>query len=131
MPLILTIWPKYGALRIKAGVAPGMVKLPAKRSGSFRSHYRLNQQQDTGLALTRIVSSGVPSLLNPISENRMLHSGVRKEKIRTFNYRQNRVTDHRIELPLYNLDSFVEGNIDGIVKNLCTGTSASGCWRRD
>ena len=48
----------------------------------------------------------------------LIGSGGREEKIRTYNYPQNRVTDHRIEVTLYNLDSFVEGNIDGIVEQL-------------
>jgi peptide chain release factor 1 len=38
-------------------------------------------------------------------------SGDRSEKIRTYNYPQNRVTDHRIELTLYNLDRFMEGDL--------------------
>ncbi len=48
----------------------------------------------------------------------LIGGGGREEKIRTYNYPQNRVTDHRIEVNLYNLDSFVEGNIDGIVEKL-------------
>ena len=48
----------------------------------------------------------------------LIGGGGREEKIRTYNYPQNRVTDHRIEVTLYNLDSFVEGNIDGIVEKL-------------
>ncbi len=38
-------------------------------------------------------------------------SGDRAEKIRTYNFPQNRVTDHRIELTLYNLDRFMEGSV--------------------
>lgn len=38
-------------------------------------------------------------------------TGERSEKIRTYNYPQNRVTDHRIGLTLYNLDRFVEGEL--------------------
>jgi len=45
-------------------------------------------------------------------------TGSRSEKIRTYNYPQNRVTDHRIELTLYNLDRFMEGDIDQIIKEL-------------
>ncbi len=42
----------------------------------------------------------------------------REEKIRTYNFPQNRVTDHRIGLTLYNLDRFVEGDVDEMVSAL-------------
>jgi len=45
-------------------------------------------------------------------------TGSRGEKIRTYNYPQNRVTDHRIELTLYNLDRFMEGDIDQMIREL-------------
>jgi len=45
-------------------------------------------------------------------------TGSRGEKIRTYNYPQNRVTDHRIDLTLYNLDRFMEGDIDQIIREL-------------
>ena len=45
-------------------------------------------------------------------------TGGREEKIRTYNYPQNRVTDHRIELTLYNLDRFMEGDIDQMITEL-------------
>src|SRR3954470_21855056 len=47
-------------------------------------------------------------------------SGGREEKIRTYNYAQNRVTDHRIGLTLYNLDRFMEGDLDEMIKSLQT-----------
>jgi len=47
-------------------------------------------------------------------------SGGREEKIRTYNYAQNRVTDHRIGLTLYNLDRFIEGDIWGMIEALQT-----------
>ena len=45
-------------------------------------------------------------------------TGERNERIRTYNFPQNRVTDHRIELTLYNLPTFIEGDIDGILEPL-------------
>jgi peptide chain release factor 1 len=45
-------------------------------------------------------------------------SGGREEKIRTYNYAQNRVTDHRIGLTLYNLDRFMEGDLQEMIKSL-------------
>jgi peptide chain release factor 1 len=45
-------------------------------------------------------------------------SGDRSEKIRTYNFPQNRVTDHRIELTLYNLDRFMEGDIGEMIDAL-------------
>ena len=42
----------------------------------------------------------------------------RSEKIRTYNYPQNRVTDHRIELTLYNLQGFMEGKLDEVLDKL-------------
>ena len=45
-------------------------------------------------------------------------SGGREEKIRTYNFPQNRVTDHRINVTLYNLDRFVEGDLGGMIESL-------------
>jgi len=45
-------------------------------------------------------------------------TGDRSEKIRTYNFPQNRVTDHRIELTLYNLASVIEGDLDGLIDPL-------------
>jgi peptide chain release factor 1 len=45
-------------------------------------------------------------------------TGERNERIRTYNFPQNRVTDHRIELTLYNLPAVLEGNLDGIIEPL-------------
>ena len=45
-------------------------------------------------------------------------TGDRSEKIRTYNYPQSRVTDHRINKTIFNLDNFLNGNIDVIIDNL-------------
>jgi peptide chain release factor 1 len=47
-------------------------------------------------------------------------TGDRSEKNRTYNFPQNRVTDHRIELTLYNLANVIEGEIDPLIEPLMT-----------
>jgi peptide chain release factor 1 len=47
-------------------------------------------------------------------------SGDRSERIRTYNYPQGRVTDHRINLTLYKLDEILEGNIAELIDALRT-----------
>jgi len=47
-------------------------------------------------------------------------TGDRSEKIRTYNFPQNRVTDHRIELTLYNLANVIEGELDPLIEPLMT-----------
>lgn len=47
-------------------------------------------------------------------------TGERNEKIRTYNFPQNRVTDHRVEVTLYNLANFVEGDLDPLIEPLMT-----------
>ncbi|HVR32932.1 MAG TPA: peptide chain release factor 1 [Acidimicrobiia bacterium] len=48
----------------------------------------------------------------------MVKSGDRSEKIRTYNYKEGRVTDHRIELTLYKLDAVLEGDLDELIAAL-------------
>jgi peptide chain release factor 1 len=57
-----------------------------------------------------------------ISEERksMVGSGDRSEKIRTYNFPQGRVTDHRIKLTLYKLDSILQGDLDVVLDPLIT-----------
>ena len=52
------------------------------------------------------------------SRKSMVGSGDRSDKIRTYNFPQNRVTDHRIGLTLYNLDKFIDGDIDEMLEGL-------------
>ena len=66
-----------------------------------------------------------------ISESRrsQVGSGDRSERIRTYNYPQSRITDHRINLTLYNLESFLDGNIQGVIDALTTHFHAEALQR--
>ena len=51
-------------------------------------------------------------------------TGMRNERIRTYNFPQGRVTDHRIGLTLYRIDSIMDGDIDEIINALATADQA-------
>ncbi len=53
-----------------------------------------------------------------MTRRRLVGSGDRSERIRTYNFPQNRVTDHRINLTLYKLDEIVAGNLDLVIEPL-------------
>src|SRR5207248_5680876 len=48
----------------------------------------------------------------------LIGSGDRSERIRTYNFPQNRITDHRINLTLYRLDSVIAGELDEVIRAL-------------
>ena len=70
----------------------------------------------------RLLDSMVQKQNAEISESRktQVGSGDRSERIRTYNFPQGRVTDHRIGLTLYNLESLLNGNIHPILDALAT-----------
>ncbi len=55
----------------------------------------------------------------------MVRTGNRSEKIRTYNFKQNRVTDHRINLPLHKLDQVLNGDLDELVSALAGAERAA------
>ena len=48
----------------------------------------------------------------------MVKTGDRSDKIRTYNYPQGRVTDHRISLTLYNLNDIINGDVSKLIDEL-------------
>jgi peptide chain release factor 1 len=70
----------------------------------------------------RLLAMMVEKQNKEISETRrsQVGSGDRSERIRTYNYPQSRITDHRINMTLYNLESFLDGNIQGVIDTLTT-----------
>jgi peptide chain release factor 1 len=69
---------------------------------------------------TRLYNIEYQKFLDGIASQRktMVSTGDRSAKIRTYNYPQGRVTDHRINLTIYNLLSILDGNIDELISQL-------------
>jgi peptide chain release factor 1 len=65
-------------------------------------------------------------LVSEIDEARrsQVGSGDRSEKIRTYNFPQQRVTDHRIKLSLHNLGGMLDGNLDAFIDELTNAEQA-------
>ena len=54
----------------------------------------------------------------------MVSTGDRSAKIRTYNYPQGRITDHRINYTIYNLSGFMDGDIQSVIDNLMVSENA-------
>lgn len=76
---------------------------------------------------TRIYNLEYQKRMDEIASKRktMVSSGDRSAKIRTYNYPQGRVTDHRITLTLYNLQGIINGDIGEIIEKLKVAENAS------
>ena len=84
-----------------------------------RSQFQ-NKEKALRLLRTKLYESNIEKAKQEQSETRKIQvgSGDRSQKIRTYNYPQGRVTDHRINLTLYELDAVVEGKLDALITPL-------------
>lgn len=75
---------------------------------------------------TRLFEREYQKYLDEISSKRktMVSTGDRSAKIRTYNYPQNRVTDHRINYTMYNLTNFMNGDIEDVIQALQVAENA-------
>lgn len=58
-------------------------------------------------------------------------TGNRSERIRTYNFPESRLTDHRIGLTIYRLESILNGNLDEVIDALATADTAAKLSARD
>jgi len=81
-----------------------------------------NKTKAMRILRTRLLEERQAEQDKEISQNRrsQVGTGERSEKIRTYNYPQNRLTDHRIGLTLYKLEQIMEGNMDETIEALNT-----------
>lgn len=81
-----------------------------------------NREKAMKLLKAKLLEMEIRKKAEELAENRKLQvgSGDRSERIRTYNFPQNRVTDHRINLTIYHLDRVLEGELDEIIDALIT-----------
>ncbi|GMR25287.1 MAG: peptide chain release factor 1 [Ignavibacteria bacterium] len=79
-----------------------------------------NRQKAMKVLKARLYDMELKKYNEKISSQRktMVGSGDRSDKIRTYNFPQNRVTDHRIGLTLYNLSNIIEGDLDELIEQV-------------
>ncbi|RYE25350.1 MAG: peptide chain release factor 1 [Sphingobacteriales bacterium] len=79
-----------------------------------------NREKATGMMRTKLYEEQVRKQEDEISRRRksLVSTGDRSAKIRTYNYPQGRITDHRINMTMYNLDDFMNGNIQEMLEAL-------------
>jgi len=79
-----------------------------------------NKQKAMKILRSRLLEAEIEKQDKEVSDKRklMVKSGDRSDKIRTYNFPQNRVTDHRIGLTLYNLTQIIDGDLDELIEKL-------------
>ena len=84
-----------------------------------RSQFQ-NRERAMKMLRAKLYEMKVQEQTASISQQRrsMVKSGDRSEKIRTYNFPQNRITDHRISLTLYNLSEIIDGRLEEMVEQL-------------
>jgi bacterial peptide chain release factor 1 (bRF-1) len=84
-----------------------------------RSQHK-NRAKAMALLHAKLLASARETQASEQSESRRLQvgSGDRSERIRTYNFPQNRLTDHRINLTLYKLDEVMSGQLDQVIEPL-------------
>ena len=90
-----------------------------------RSQYK-NKDKALKVLKSRLLKEKQDKQASEIAENRKMQVGTgdRSERIRTYNYPQGRVTDHRIGLTLYKLEEILNGNLDEVIDALVAADRA-------
>ncbi|CAK7049023.1 peptide chain release factor 1 [Tissierella carlieri] len=85
-----------------------------------------NREKAMKILKTKLYDKLLTDQAAEIAEERkgQVGTGDRSERIRTYNFPQGRVTDHRINLTLYKLDAFVDGDLDEMIDALITSDQA-------
>ena len=104
----------YSAVRL-THIPTGIVAMCQDQKSQIK-----NYDKALSVLRSRIYELEYQKYLDEISSKRktMVSTGDRSAKIRTYNFPQGRVTDHRINLTMYNLQSVIDGNIQELIDQL-------------
>ena len=96
-------------------------------SFSFVTRHYTNKAKEFALLRTKLFDLEQQKAHDAEAELRksQIGTGDRSEKIRTYNYPQGRVTDHRIKLTLHKLDSIMNGDLDELIDSLTAADQAA------
>jgi peptide chain release factor 1 len=85
-----------------------------------------NRERAMNMLRTKLYEMELSKHLDEVSKRRktMVSTGDRSAKIRTYNYAQSRITDHRIGMSVYNLPAFMDGDIEDMIKALQVAENA-------
>ena len=90
-----------------------------------RSQFQ-NRERAMKMLRAKLYEQGLKEQTEAITAQRrsMVKSGDRSDKIRTYNFPQNRMTDHRIGLTVYNLNEIIDGKLDHVIEQLTIADKA-------
>ena len=112
-----------------SSTSPRALWSPARRSAARyrtgKSAWRMLASKLYEIEQERVESATIAARRSQVG------SGMRNERIRTYNFPQGRVTDHRIGLTLYKLDSIMNGDLDEIIDALMTQDQADRLQRSE
>ena len=111
---------------VELEINPADLKIDTFRScQDERSQYK-NKDKALKVLKSRLLKEKQDAQANEIAADRksQVGTGDRSERIRTYNYPQGRLTDHRIGLTLYKLEDILNGNLDEVIDALVTADRA-------
>jgi peptide chain release factor 1 len=99
-----------------------LVHIPTNTIVECQAERSQHKNRDTAMKMlkTRIYEAAVRKHEDAIAARRktLVSTGDRSAKIRTYNYPQGRITDHRINLSVYNMDAFMNGEVGDMIESL-------------
>ncbi len=113
----------------KTSSAVRLIHIPTGTVVECQNERSQFQNRDKALKMLRakLLDEKVRAQENEIASNRrsQVGTGDRSEKIRTYNFPESRISDHRIKLTLYKLEQILNGNLDEVIDALATADQAA------